>query len=193
MTNIIIYYGTDKKKINLIPKYLLLHLSPVISNIVKEKNEIIIDDTLFNEKDVEFLFNNLLLYPYYQPSYYKSFNELKENLQLCQLTEIIKYYQLKNTLYIIHDLLNSTEFVKLNLENFKAYFELKSFFKMDKLNLSFFGLHINNFLIKNIFDKELLLENLDDHTKSFLIDFILNKIKKKPYFGYTIELDYDLN
>ena len=43
--------------------------------------------------------------------------------------------------------------------------------------------------MKNVFEKELLLENLDDDTKSFLIQFILNKIKKKPYFGYTIELD----
>ena len=134
------------------------------------------------------MFNNLLLYPYYEPSYYKSFNELKDNLQLQNLTEIIQYYQLKNILYIIHDLLNNTDIEKLNLENFKSYFQLKQFFKMDKLNLPFFNQSVNLFLMKNIFEKELLLENLDDDTKSFLIQFILNKIKK-PYFGYTIELD----
>lgn len=190
MENITIYYGsvlTDKKWY--LPKFFISYMSPIMKRILDEDKDIIINAEQFKEKDIEYLFNNLLLYPFYEPTYYKSFNELIDNLNLENISEIIKFYQLKNTLYLIHDLLNNTKIEKLNLNNFKIYFDLRQFFQMDKLNLQFFNLDVNNFLIKNIFDKKLSLDNLDDETKVFLINFILNKVKKKQYFGYIIELD----
>lgn len=190
MTNITIYYGDTDKKWTF-PKFLIIHISPVMSHIIKENKDIRIDNLQFNEKDIEYLFNNLLLYPYFNPVYYKSFDDLVDNLNVTNISEIIKYYQMKNVLYFIHDLLNNTKIENLRLENFKSYFELKQFFKIDKLNLPFFNLNINNFLLKSIFDKELTLDNLDDETKNYLINFILYKIKKKPYYGYIIDLDDD--
>ena len=193
MENIAIYYGnksTSKKWF--FPKFFILQISPIMKRILEENKDIIINAEQFKEKDIEYLFNNFLLYPFLEPSYHKTFNELKENLCLENINEIIRFYQIKNSLYLIHDLLNNTKIEDLKLENFKIYFELRQFFKIDKLHLHFFNLDINNFLIKNIFDKKLFLDNLDDDTKAFLINLILSKVKKKQYFGYIIEIDSDL-
>lgn len=192
MDNINIFYKNSEKKW-ILPKFLIYHISPIMARIIDEKKDIVIDNEQFEQNDIEYLFNNLLLYPFFKSQYFKTFNQLIENLHIDNIAEIIKFYQMKNILYMIHDLLNNTDINKLNLQNFKSYFDLKKFFYIDNLKLSYFNNDINQFIITNIFDKNIKLEELDDESKNFFIELILQKIKKRPYYGYVIDLENNLS
>ena len=75
---------------------------------------------------IKYLFENLLLYPYFQPKEYNSFNELMIHLNVETLRPIIEYYQMEKVVILLRDLLD----MKPNfcIEELKTFFALKKYF-----------------------------------------------------------------
>ena len=181
----IIYEETGKEII--VDDFLISKISIVIKNIIKkQENHCIIIKELFGEENVEFVFIDLLSYPFYK---HQTLDDLSKKLQLENISEIIRYYQMKNMMYLLYDIINHSS---INYYNIIEFCKLKQFFSIDKIIIEPFKPFIREFLLIQLLEKDINMKELDIHTREDIIDLMLSKIEKVYYpcdnTRYCIEL-----
>lgn len=159
-------------------KYNSCILKRIINEAEDNKKDSIIFESFLDHEGILFLFENLLLYPYFEPKTYNTYQDLCSNLKIGIIKPILEYYQMKNILILITDLINNEK--EYDISELKVYFELKKYFRLTTLPL--LNINIKKIVLKNIIEKTINIDDLDLVTRKEILTFIFNNVRQ--YYVY---------